>query len=245
MSGAAAGLTPEPILQLGLGFWGSKTLLSAVELGLFTELAEPGRSTRRRCAERLELHPRERRGLPRRAGGARACSSARTGATRTRPRPTSSSTARSRPTSAASSRWRTPGSIRFWGTLTEALRTGEPQNEAKQRRRLLRALYADPRGLAQFLRRHDRPQPPGRRGDRREVPLGRPQDLDRHRHRRRAASPVQVALAHPHLTGGGFDLPAVEPVFNDYVAQHRPRRPAALHRRRLLRRPAAARPTCS
>ena len=27
-------------MQLGLGFWGSKTLLSAVELGLFTELAK-------------------------------------------------------------------------------------------------------------------------------------------------------------------------------------------------------------
>jgi len=32
--------TPEGIMQLGLGFWGSKTLLSAVEIGLFTELAE-------------------------------------------------------------------------------------------------------------------------------------------------------------------------------------------------------------
>ena len=33
-------LTPEGILQLGLGFWGSKTLLSAVELGVFTHLAQ-------------------------------------------------------------------------------------------------------------------------------------------------------------------------------------------------------------
>jgi len=34
------GVTPEQILQLGLGFWGSKTLLSAVELGVFTEIAD-------------------------------------------------------------------------------------------------------------------------------------------------------------------------------------------------------------
>jgi hypothetical protein len=27
-------------MQLGLGFWASKTLLSAVELGLFTEMAK-------------------------------------------------------------------------------------------------------------------------------------------------------------------------------------------------------------
>jgi hypothetical protein len=32
--------TPDGILQLGLCFWGSKTLLSAIELGLFSELAK-------------------------------------------------------------------------------------------------------------------------------------------------------------------------------------------------------------
>ena len=31
--------TPEHIMQVGLGFWASKTLLSAIEMGLFTELA--------------------------------------------------------------------------------------------------------------------------------------------------------------------------------------------------------------
>jgi hypothetical protein len=30
--------------------------------------------------------------------------------------------------------------------------------------------------------------------------------------------PVQVALRHDHITGGGFDLPAVEPNFSRYVA---------------------------
>ena len=33
-------LTSEQLVQLGLDFWGSKTLLSAVEIGLFTELAK-------------------------------------------------------------------------------------------------------------------------------------------------------------------------------------------------------------
>ncbi|CAN5755128.1 hypothetical protein BH20ACI3_BH20ACI3_25510 [soil metagenome] len=32
-------VTPDRIMQLGLGFWGSKTFLSAIELALFTELA--------------------------------------------------------------------------------------------------------------------------------------------------------------------------------------------------------------
>jgi O-methyltransferase domain len=34
------------------------------------------------------------------------------------------------------------------------------------------------------------------------------------------AVPVAIALAHPHLAGGGFDLPSVRPVFDAYVQQH-------------------------
>jgi hypothetical protein len=32
--------------------------------------------------------------------------------------------------------------------------------------------------------------------------------------------PVQVALAHGHLTGGNFDLPVVQPIFDEYVAKN-------------------------
>src|SRR3954466_14793905 len=53
-------ITPEGILQLGLAFWGSKTLLSAVELGLFTELARGG-LTEAELGDRLALHTRGRR----------------------------------------------------------------------------------------------------------------------------------------------------------------------------------------
>ena len=35
----SAPLTPEKILQTGLAFWPAKTLLSAIEIGVFTELA--------------------------------------------------------------------------------------------------------------------------------------------------------------------------------------------------------------
>jgi hypothetical protein len=35
--GQGGNVAPESIMQLGLGFWASKALLSAVELGLFTE----------------------------------------------------------------------------------------------------------------------------------------------------------------------------------------------------------------
>jgi Dimerisation domain len=49
--------TPDGILQLGLCFWGSKTLLSAIELGLFTELAK-GPLDSETLRQRLGLHPR-------------------------------------------------------------------------------------------------------------------------------------------------------------------------------------------
>src|SRR5688500_14492405 len=49
--------SPDQILQVGFGFWASRTLLSAVEMGLFTELAkQPGELSD--VAQRLRLHPR-------------------------------------------------------------------------------------------------------------------------------------------------------------------------------------------
>jgi cyclopropane fatty-acyl-phospholipid synthase-like methyltransferase len=34
------------------------------------------------------------------------------------------------------------------------------------------------------------------------------------------ALPVQVALAHPHLRGWGFDVPPVQPVFEKFIARN-------------------------
>ena len=44
-------------MQLGTAFWGSKTLLSAVELGVFTQLAD-GPLDAETLRQRLGLHPR-------------------------------------------------------------------------------------------------------------------------------------------------------------------------------------------
>jgi len=50
-------LDPSHIMQVGMGFWPSKTVLSAVELGLFTELGS-GSMTGEEVGRRLGLHPR-------------------------------------------------------------------------------------------------------------------------------------------------------------------------------------------
>src|SRR5262245_6805672 len=47
-------------MQLGLGFWGSKTLLSAIELGIFTELSK-GPLNSLALTDRLGLHQRSAR----------------------------------------------------------------------------------------------------------------------------------------------------------------------------------------
>src|SRR6266404_4032358 len=51
---------PDYILQVGLGFWASKTLFSAVEMELFTELAKHPEDLET-LQGRLGLHPRSAR----------------------------------------------------------------------------------------------------------------------------------------------------------------------------------------
>ena len=58
-----AELTPDAIMQIGTGFWPAKTLLSAVELGLF-HLLSSNPLTASEIATRLELRsPRGTRDL--------------------------------------------------------------------------------------------------------------------------------------------------------------------------------------
>jgi SAM-dependent methyltransferase len=210
--------TPEKILQTGLGFWASKTLLSAVELDVFTHLAAAGPQDLASLTNRLGLHERSARdfldalvalGLLERDEQSRYSNTAQTDLFLDYTKPSyvggllHMANARLYP---------------FWGNLTEALRTGQPQNEIKQGGgNPFEALYADPQRLRQFL------------GAMTGISLGTAQAIAHKfpwdRYQRfldigcaQGALPVQVALAHPHLSGGGFDLPPVGPVFKDYVA---------------------------
>ena len=64
----AMGLSPDHIVQIGMGFWASKTLLSAVEMGVFTELTH-GPAELDHLAGRVGLHPRSARDFYGCAGG--------------------------------------------------------------------------------------------------------------------------------------------------------------------------------
>ncbi len=211
---SAPGLSPEKILHLGLGFWGSKTLLTAVELGLFTELAS-GPLTAEAIGERLNLHPRGRRdfldalvalGMLDRDGG------------RYRNSPESDLFLdRAKPSYVGGLLEMAGGRLYgFWGALTEALRTGRPQNESKSGANPFDAIYADPERLRGFLAAMTGISLGAARAIAAKFPWSNYKtfiDIGA----AQGALPVQVALANPHLTGGGFDLPVVGPIFEDYV----------------------------
>ncbi|BBP96125.1 methyltransferase/methylase [Burkholderia sp. SFA1] len=212
-----ASLDPQRVLQIGMGFWASKVLLSAVELGVFTELANGPRSADE-LAQALELHPRAKLDfldtlvaldlLTREDG--RYANATDAGFFLDRNKPSyvggllEMANARLYP---------------FWGSLTEALRTGLPQNEAKHGGNLFEALYSDPVRLRGFLQAMSGVSMGAAQAIARQFPWSEYRtfiDIGA----AQGALPVQVALAHPHLTGGGFDLPVVGPVFEDYVAAH-------------------------
>ncbi len=211
---ASEELTPDPIMQLGLAFWGSKTLLSAVELGLFTTLAQ-GPLSRDALKAALGLQERGATdffdalvslGMLERSGDEYSNTPA-----------TDLFLDRNKPSyiggmlEMANSRL-----YPFWGSLTEALRTGHPQNEAKVGENFFAALYQDPGRLRQFLH--------AMTGISMGAALAIAEKFPWDRYHSvvdigaaEGCVPVQLALRHPHLTGGGFDLPPVAPIFEEYL----------------------------
>ena len=209
-------LKPDKIMQTGLGFWASKTLMSAIEMDLFTELSR-GSQPYEALTARLGLHPRSARdfldalvalGFLQRSDG-RYSNTPETDLFLDRKKPSyiggllEMANQRLYP---------------FWGHLTEALRTGLPQNEVKSGGPgLFETLYADPARLKQFLAAmtgisHAANMTIARafpwKDYRTFVDVGTAQgDLA-----------AQIALVNPHLRGMGFDLPEVAPIFEEYVA---------------------------
>lgn len=211
-------LSPAKIMQLGMGFWGSKTLLSAIELGLFTELAN-GPLDGEELTKRLQLHPRSARdffdtlvalGMLKRTGARYANTSE-----------TAKFLDRSKPSYAGGMLEMCNARLyRFWGSLTDGLRTGKPQNEVKTGEDFFGTLYADPQRLEGFLKAMT------------GLSVGSAQIIAKKfpwkKYRTfvdvgsaQGGVAVEIALAHKHLTGEGMDLPVVQPVFEAYARERR------------------------
>jgi hypothetical protein len=149
-----APLDPARIIQTGFGFWASKTLLSAVELGLFGVLGDKA-STGAELAKTLGLDNRANPdffdtllalGFLERDGDGPLARYRNTAETAT-------FLDKSKPAyiggvlEMANSRL-----FRFWADLTDALKTGKPQNETKNGgQSMFGEVYANPARLEQFV----------------------------------------------------------------------------------------------
>lgn len=207
--------SPDSIMQLAFGYWGSRTLLSAVEIGLFTELAG-GPLTLEELRVRLRLHERSARdfldalvalGMLRRDQGKYANT-----------RETDLFLDRRKPTYAGGMlEMMSARLFGFWAGLTEGLRTGEPQNEAKLGGDLFGTLYSDSNRLEQFLAAMTGLSLGIARALAQKFPWAKYQsfvDVGA----AQGGLPVVLAQAHTHLKGTGADLPVVGPIFEKYIA---------------------------
>jgi predicted O-methyltransferase YrrM len=211
---------PSHIMQVGMGFWPSKTLLSAVELELFTELGSNS-MTGEELGKRLGLHPR----------GTYDFLDALV-ALRLLERDGDGSDGRYRNTTetAAFLDKRSPTYIggilemcnarlyHFWGDLTEALQTGKPQNEIKHTGRpMFEELYSDAARLEQFMEAMQ------------GISLANFQALAEKVDFSKYETVCDVggatgqlcrvlATRHPHLRCTTFDLPVVAPIAERAIA---------------------------
>jgi hypothetical protein len=109
--------------------------------------------------------------------------------------------------------------FRFWADLTEGLKKGKPQNEAKHGGDVFDALYSDPKRLDQFLSAMTGLSLGIADAMAAKFPWSRYQsfvDVGV----AQGGLPVVLAQTHKHLTGVGADLQVVGPVFDKYIASH-------------------------
>jgi len=216
----SAPLDPAPILETGFGFWSSKVLLSAVELGVFTELAVAPR-TREALGAALKIHPRGSLDLfdalvalgflEREGRGERAVY-------RNTPL-TAQYLDRAKPTYVGGMLEMLNARLYgYWGDLTEALRSGKPQNEIKHTGApLFATLYSDPGRLEQFMNAMQGISLPNFEA------LAEKFDFSRYRSfcdvgGANGLLARTVAARHPHLRCTSFDLPIVEPIAKRAIA---------------------------
>jgi hypothetical protein len=106
----------------------------------------------------------------------------------------------------------------LWGTLRQALLTGEPQNESKNEDDYYGNLCSNQGRLDRFLKAMDGLSMQAAKEIAERFPWERYQtfiDIGG----ARGALAATLARKYSHLIGGCFDLPAVGPYFNDYVRQ--------------------------
>jgi O-methyltransferase domain/Dimerisation domain len=214
----AQNLTYDHIMQTAMGFGASKTLMSAVELGVFGALATGPLDTET-LRRRIGVHERAARDFFDALVALALLQRDQAGLYSNSPEAAQFLDPAGTGYIGGIIEMFNARLYGFWGTLTEGLRTGEPQNEAKSGGDLFANLYTNPARLEGFLRGMTGITSPVADALVDAFPwetvnsvfdIGSAQ----------GCVPVRLALAHPHLKAGGFDLAAVEPIFSRFIADH-------------------------
>ncbi|MEO8588980.1 MAG: methyltransferase [Flavobacteriales bacterium] len=215
--------TPEMIMKIGMGFWASKTLLTAVRFELFTHLASQGGMSAEQVKQALGLKCTDRHAydfldtlthfgfLERKGLLADAVYS-------------------NGPDAAFFLDKKKPSYLGgilemaddrlydFWGDLSTALRTGQQQNEAKTGDDFFGALYSDPAKLQGFIN--------AMAGVQMGAFMSFAQQFDFSKSKTLADIggsgghlSLMVAKHRPHMQCTSFDLPPVQPIAQGNIAQ--------------------------
>jgi hypothetical protein len=213
-------LDPSRIMDVGMGFWSSKVLLSAIELDLFTHLGDTSMAGDE-IGELIGLHPRavydfldalvSLRFLERDGDGAdgRYRNSAETAAFLNENSPTYIG---------GFFKMVNARIYGFWADLTDGLRSGQPQNELKVGGEpMFDQLYSDPARLDQFLH--------AMAGVSHGPSQALAEQFDFSRYQTvcdvGGATGLQsmvLARRHPHLRCTTYDLPVVAPIAEKAIA---------------------------
>lgn len=214
-------LNPERIMQTGMGFWGSKVLLSAVELGLFSKLGSKS-MTASELQSALDLHPRAVPDFPdallamglleREGDGANA-------RYKNTPETALFLDKNSEAYMGGILEMANDRLYGFWASLTAALRTGQPQNEVKSTGESIFAkLYAEPKRLEQFMKAMAGVSAANFKIFAEKFDFSNYKTLTDIGGATGQLSCL-VAAANDHMQCMSFDLPVVEPIATKYIAK--------------------------
>jgi O-methyltransferase domain/Dimerisation domain len=204
---------PSHIMQVGMGFWASKTLLSAVELELFTKLGDGMTAAELRDA--LGLHERAVPDFPDALVALKLLDRDGDGPDAVYRNTEAGAIFLDKASPAYVGGILEMSNERlypFWADLTEGLRTGKPQNEIKHTGKpMFEELYADEARLEVFMN--------GMTGLSAGPFMALAEKFDFSQYGTHcdiggATGQLAIMLAnrHPHLKCTTFDLPPVEPI---------------------------------
>jgi O-methyltransferase domain/Dimerisation domain len=211
-------ITPDRLFSIGSGYRRAKTLLSAIELDVFTVLAADPQSAAD-LASRLKLHTRAARdffdalvalGLLERGDDGRYANG----------REASRFLDRGKATYIGGMFDQfNKREYQMWARLSDALRTGEPQIGSTSAEHFA-TIYDDPERFQTFVSAMTAGSFPAATAIAEKFPwtdyrtlmdIGTAQ----------GCLPVQIARVHQHISGGGFDLPELAAAFAHYVDENR------------------------